>query len=283
MIKTSLHKQQGLTLIELMISMTLGLFVVFAVGSILVTSNKTASISSTLSDSQDTGRFTVSYITRQILRAGFNPSQDRNAPKLTAFPPICTADPNDVMCLSNSDDSDAGDRIAIRRTAEAGSDNAVTCSGSRLQASGADIATDAIVVDAFWVGPDSNNRLNLRCQTYDADGTTLGVAGTAFSTAESLAMGVVGMQVLYGESNNPPEDQIFSVNRYVSADNVTDWDNVYAIRLAIITESLSSTQALASEKIYSLLDANQYTYNDQTLRQVFTTTITLLNLARGEE
>lgn len=283
MMKSHLHKQQGLTLIELMIAMTLSLIVVFAVGSILITSNKTASISSTLSDSQETGRFAIDYITRQLLRAGFNPSQNLNVTKLAAFPPMCSPNPADVMCLSNSDNN-IGDRIAIQRTAEAGTDNAVTCSGGRLQdGAGVDITTDAIVVDAFWIGEDSEQRLNLRCQTYDADGTILGAAGTPFTAAASLALGVVGMHALYGESNTPPQDQIFSVNRYVSADNVTDWNNIYAIRLAIITEALNTTQGKASEQVYTLLDADQYKYNDQTSRQVFTTTIALLNLARGEE
>lgn len=283
MIKTSLHKQYGLTLIELMIAMTLSLVVVFAVGSILVTSNKAASLSDTVSDSQETGRFVMGYMNRQILRAGFNPSQSLTMTKLSAFPPLCTADPADVMCLSNSDDNDTGDRIAIRRIAEQGTDNAVTCSSSRLQVGGADITEDAIVIDAYWIGPDSNNRLNLRCQTYDADGSTLGVAGTAFTPAASLALGIVGMHVLYGESNEPPEDQIFSVNRYVSADNVTNWDNIYAIRIGIITQALSTTQAIASNQIYTLLDATTYEYDDQISRQVFTTTVALLNLARGEE
>lgn len=283
MMKSHLHKQQGLTLIELMIAMTLSLIVVFAVGSILITSNKAASISSTLSDSQETGRFAIDYIHRQLLRAGYNPNLDRSAPELNGFPPICSPDPADVMCLSNSD-NDVGDRIAIQRTAEAGTDNAVTCSGSRLQdGAGVDITTNAIVVDAFWIGEDSAKRLNLRCQTYDADGTTLGAAGTPFTAAASLALGVVGMHALYGESNTPPQDQVFLVNRYVSADNVTDWGNVYAMRVAIITEALDTTQGATSEQIYTLFDADQYTYNDQTSRQVFTTTIALLNLGRGEE
>lgn len=281
--KTGIQKQRGLTLIELMIAMTLSLVVVFAVGSILVTSNQAASLSDTIADSQETGRFIIGYMNRQLLRAGYNPSQDLTSPKLTAFPPICTADPLDVMCLSNSDDNDTGDRIAIRRTAEADTNNAVTCNGERLKAGGADITENAIVIDAYWVGEDTKNRLNLRCQTYDADGETLGVAGQAFTDPASIALGIRGMHVLYGESDVPPVDQIFTVNRYVSAENVTNWDNVYAMRIAILTQALNSTQATAYKQSYTLLDSDMYEYNDQLSRQVFTNSVALLNLARGEE
>ena len=69
--KNRISVQKGLTLVELMISMTLSLIVIFAVGSILISSNQAASVSDTLADSQETGRFAVDYINRQLLRTGW--------------------------------------------------------------------------------------------------------------------------------------------------------------------------------------------------------------------
>ena len=68
--RTSMRLQQGLTLIELMIAMTLSLLIMGAVGTILVTSNQAASVSDTLSQTQETGRFTADYMNRQLLRTG---------------------------------------------------------------------------------------------------------------------------------------------------------------------------------------------------------------------
>ena len=110
----TMHFQKGLTLIELMISMTLSLIVIFAVGSILISSNQAASVSDTLADSQETGRFAVDYINRQLLRTGYDPDDA----DVVAFGDLCLA-AGDIICINESANG-TGDRLAVRRMAEAG-------------------------------------------------------------------------------------------------------------------------------------------------------------------
>ena len=124
--KNRISLQQGLTLIELMISMTLSLIVIFAVGSILISSNQAASVSDTLADSQETGRFAVDYINRQLLRTGYDPDDAG----VVAFGDLCLA-AGDTVCIDEAGNG-TGDRLAVRRIAEAGESNAVTCYGSAL-------------------------------------------------------------------------------------------------------------------------------------------------------
>jgi type IV pilus assembly protein PilW len=272
----SIQRQRGLTLIELMISMTLSLIVMFAVGSILISSNQAASVSDTLADSQESGRFAVDYINRQLLKTGYDP-EDAD---LVAFRDLCV-DPADTVCIRDND-SGTGDRIAIRRVAEVEEDpddstktipksNAITCYGSALlDAGGNEITTNVTVTDVYWVEVDDDGLSNLRCQSFDE-------GGTSFGNSQALAAGVLSMHVLYGQSNVAPTNNTLNVSAYYNATQVTDWTNVYAIRIGFLTQALSNTEAQAWEQDYIVMDSLTYEFNDQTARQIFTTTVTLLN------
>jgi type IV pilus assembly protein PilW len=278
----SIQRQQGLTLIELMISMTLSLIVMFAVGSILISSNQAASVSDTLADSQESGRFAVDYINRQLLKTGYDPEDT----DLVAFGGLCVG-AADTVCIRDND-SGTGDRIAIRRVAEVEEDpatgvispkaNATTCYGSALLDAGDNnITTNVTVTDVYWVEVDDNGLSNLRCQSFDEDGTVRANPGDNFGNSQALAAGVLSMHVLYGQSNVAPTNNTLNVSAYYNATQVTDWTNVYAIRIGFLTQALSNTEAQAWEQEYIVMDSLTYEFNDQTARQVFTTTVTLLN------
>ena len=278
----SIRRQQGLTLIELMISMTLSLIVMFAVGSILISSNQAASVSDTLADSQESGRFAVDYINRQLLKTGYDPEDT----DLVAFGDLCVV-AADTVCIRDNN-SGTGDRIAIRRVAEVEKDpatgvispkaNATTCYGSALlDADGNNITTNVTVTDVYWVEVDDDGLSNLRCQSFDEGGTVRANPGDKFDVSQALAAGVISMHVLYGQSNVAPTNNTLNVSAYYNATQVTDWTNIYAIRIGFLTQALSNTEAPAWDQEYIVMDSLTYEFNDQTARQVFTTTVTLLN------
>ena len=49
------------------------------------------------------------------------------------------------------------------------------------------------------------------------------------------------------------------------------------MKIGFITEALIRTEAPAEERSYAVLNSSIYQYTDQLSRQVFTTTVTLLN------
>lgn len=262
--------------------MTLSLIVMFAVGSILISSNQAASVSDTLADSQESGRFAVDYINRQLLKTGYDPEDT----DLVAFGGLCV-DAADTVCIRDND-SGTGDRIAVRRVAEVEEDpatgvispkaNATTCYGSALlDADGNNITSNVTVTDVYWVEVDDDGLSNLRCQSFDEDGTVRANPGDNFGNSQALAAGVLTMHVLYGQSNVAPLNNTLNVSAYYNASQVTDWSNVYAIRIGFLTQALSNTEAQAWEQEYIVMDSLTYEFNDQTARQVFTTTVTLLN------
>lgn len=67
------HRQRGLTLVELMIALVLGLIIISAVINVYVGSTRSARFSEGLRSMQENGRFGVSALQRGIRMAGFSP------------------------------------------------------------------------------------------------------------------------------------------------------------------------------------------------------------------
>lgn len=103
------------------------------------------------------------------------------------------------------------------------------------------------------------------------------------SAAEELIEGVENMQVVYGVDSDDDD----SVDSYETADNVTDWDEVVAVRIGLLVRSVNEIGKLPE-------DTRSYTVNgttinplgngtpvtpvdDKRLRQIFITTIGLRN------
>ena len=125
-------------------------------------------------------------------------------------------------------------------------------------------------------GNDNNGYDNeLRCVTYNDD------TGLAIGNAQSIATGIIGFQVLYGESDGPSpvlgSEELKNVNRYVNATAVNDWNNVLSVRFSILTRSFSETPNNPDRRSFVLLDGEPYTFDDQIARYPLTITVDLPN------
>lgn len=97
------------------------------------------------------------------------------------------------------------------------------------------------------------------------------------SSASEILEGVESLQLLYGEDT----DNDKSANYYVSANDVSNWDNVTSIRISLLLISKNSnlitdTQTLSFNNNDITIDSE-----DHHLRKVFTTTIALRNRITG--
>jgi type IV pilus assembly protein PilW len=79
------------------------------------------------------------------------------------------------------------------------------------------------------------------------------------------------MQIVYGEDTNGDA----AVDRFVSAHQVVDMNNVIAVKISILLQSISDNLSVSPQS---------YTYNgasvtptDRRIRRVFTSTITFRN------
>ena len=120
----------------------------------------------------------------------------------------------------------------------------------------------------FFVGKrndDANNIPSLFIRRLGNDAT--------LDSKEEILEGVESMQVLYGEDTNNNK----SPNYYVSADDVSNWDNVVSLKISLLLRSyknniFSSAQSIAFNGTnISVADSDRY------LRRVFTSVISIRN------
>jgi type IV pilus assembly protein PilW len=95
----------------------------------------------------------------------------------------------------------------------------------------------------------------------------------ADNAPEELVPGVEALQIQYGIDTN---NDMF-INRYVDADDVTDWNQVISITLAMLVRSAEENAKTVDEREYTLLDTTLPAFDDRFQRSLFTTTVTLRN------
>ena len=83
--------QRGLTLVELMIALVLGLFLIGGLLQIFISSKQTYRMQEALSRLQENGRFAIDFMTRDIRLAGFKGCSSRS---YAALPPVLNLDLN---------------------------------------------------------------------------------------------------------------------------------------------------------------------------------------------
>lgn len=293
-----------------MITLVLSLMITYAISQVLISSNRTSVTSDGVSQSQETGRFVMSYLAKEIRQAGLDSITNTNINTPTfidcaAFPALaatqCIAESNTNNTATVADTEltinslgTHGDRLAIAWVppvpldAAGDPDPTLFATNVRDCTGRAGYAEGDTILNVFWVQPDPNNDIplpnppdpdnpamnNLVCQAY----TFNGGAATNQSAVNAIANGIEAMHLLYGESLNPlPDSGERNVNQYVIATDVADWNRVYAVRIAILTRSLISTTNQSITRNHVLLDAQPYVMTDAVSRQVFSTTFVINN------
>lgn len=275
------QKQRGFTLIELMITLVLSLLITYGIAQVLISSNQSSSTSDGVSQAQETARFTMSFFANQVRSAGLDSISDDEINTRAVIGCDITAldDINACPFESNAGATEAnitvgagilsGDRFALAWIPPDGI--TTDCTGATI----ADFVPDTIIVNVFWVSFDPTaNSNSLFCQGHLFDGNVVLESGTA----QAIANGVEALQVLYGEATEElSSDDARNVSRYVNADEVLDWERVYALKIAVMTRSIGDITNAISRKQYIMLDAGLYNFNDAVNHQVFVSTFTIAN------
>lgn len=248
---------QGFTLVELMVSMVLSLFLIAGMVQLFIGTRQVARVQDSLSRVQENGRYAIELIGRELRKAGYK--SNAFIVNDAAFP----AFDGSTSSLPNIDFA-AGDAIA-------GSDTSLSLryQGSGSPAAGGDgliqdclgsnVAEGDIAIITFSV---IDNVLN--CQsTNDTTGVT---------EPQPLVDGVEAFRVSYGEDTN---DNNYA-DDYIASAAVTDWENVVSVRVQLL---------LATEDDNLTETAQPYTFNgatvnnpgDKKLRRVYSTVISVRN------
>jgi type IV pilus assembly protein PilW len=205
--------QRGFTLIEMMIAVVIGLFLVGGLLTLVQAMKRTTVSQSGLSQLQENERMAMTLITDVIQSAGYFviTSATVNNTAAASFPVVGSFTVAGQY-ISGSGAAGAANTITVRYMTS-GADNVINCNGGTS-------AVAASFVNTFSIDTANNN---LRCQ--------LTVNGGAATTAV-LVNGITNMQILYGVQTNTSVTNN-SIDTYLDATLVPDWTAVKSVKVTL--------------------------------------------------
>lgn len=346
--------QKGFSIVELMVALLLGLFLVSGVTGMYISSKQTYRMTDNLSRLQESLRFSLDFISHDIRMASYLPcrstTNNTNAVVngattwfldyfdrgihgyeggVDAIPVASVVTGTDAIVIlkasafasslnfhnaggsafelnsSFSDQDFERGRLGVicdprqasifqisdadtgLKTVSYG-DNTNIVPGNTTTTIG-NYGEDALIAsykpEIYYIRQSSQNtNVNSLWRSYlVADGPIAGT-NTAQMDAEELLEGVESMQILYGVDITAPNDQV--VDRYVTANNVADWQSVIAVRLGLLMATGEEVTAQVDTNTYNVAgtlisDSSAISHPaDRKLRYVTNTTINIRNRAQ---
>ncbi len=107
-------------------------------------------------------------------------------------------------------------------------------------------------------------------------GTTSLWRRRGLNPVEELVEGIEQLQVLYGVDTNGD----VLVDAYRTANNVTNWNDVISVSVALLARSIEQYGVDTDRRTYNVLDVSVVAPADRRLREVFTATASIRNRVR---
>lgn len=286
-------RQRGLTLIEIMVALLIGIFLLAGVIQIFIANRQTYRVQENLSRMQENGRFAMYYLSRYIRLAGYVPnlsytnSDDKNRSNLVdivedTFPSLDES-LTDIMATTairgnNNSGLNNSDEISVRFKTDPENYNPLTdCFGSEA-------GRQVKVTNRFFLknlkDKDNNDQPVLYCDPKRTAGNDPVKDPARDDPEQPIIEGVENMQIRYCERFNNDSN---SSLRCVTADKVSDWNKVQSVRISLLVRSADDSLVGQPQPYQWDADGDgeddpPLTPTDRRLRRVFTTTIIPRNL-----
>ncbi|GAB3467356.1 hypothetical protein GCM10027321_34690 [Massilia terrae] len=232
-------RMSGMTLVELMIAMTLGLLILAGVARLFATANTGFFAQSDTAQADEAGRFALDVIGSALRQSAWvdwsaGSARDESPPRLAGLDANSISKAGEGISNPLAFSVNGSDVLSVRF---AGAGKPPNGDGSMLSCGGSGVAGAGEGWSIFYVARGSDGTGELRCK-YKASG--------GWST-EALIGGVDAFQVLYGVDTDEPRDGV--PNRYVNAtaigalDDALDleernrrsyWKRVVSVQLALL-------------------------------------------------
>ena len=300
-----LSRQHGLSMIELIIAMALGLFLLFALVEILINGKQSFSSASHLSRLQENGRIATDLIVSDLKRAGYM-GGNSNVPNISGTTP--PQPPNENCPTGNTrwgrmveqpiygkNDTRAGyacitaadylrgDILVVRHAAPWTEAGALTAGRLYLRSSLFSGRTfkGFVETDPANDVPETPNSVR-EMQTHGyfvgpsvrtCNGVTVpslwraSLSDTALPELKELLPGVENFQVQYGINN-----------QYLDADDIdlADWPDVVTVRIWLLVRSECAESGYVDNRTIVMGD-NNYVVNDSYRRQLYSSVVMIRN------
>ncbi|MAB24826.1 MAG: hypothetical protein CMK78_10835 [Pseudomonadales bacterium] len=257
------RSQRGLTLVELMIALLLGLLLSLAAIQLLITNQRTFSLQDAVTGMNEDGQTVLRYIAADIRNAGRGSQVEGFVQPVVQALSVDDAEGNSVAFQSADGGAGGNDVLVVSYLAQR------ACQGADLTAGGANPEGE-IVVNRYYVVDES-----LWCSSLRKSGAG-GYAALAPNAVE-LISGVESFQVLYGVDGSLDSD--IGATKFVSAAGLDADDSVVSIRVGLLLRSSDTTLPVpAGGQTLSVLDQQVVTPEDRAIRRVFSTTAQVRNV-----
>lgn len=305
----------GFSIIEMMISITIGLMIIAALIGVLTSNSRSSKTNDRTAELQSNGRYALNHLQHELRHAGYRGYTwaEPNTPATTI---VVTNECLDNAAASGSfaqnirqgiwgaNDSNPytanclpatqrlrGDVLVIRRVASQPSTTLAAntlyfrstyATGEMFQGTipptsvtGTPLADFAVQEYVYYIGSDDNNATVPALRRI-----TLQASGAMVD--EIVVSGIEQMQVQYGSATSDLNTQYYNAGDapdLTGASTVTTqnaWDNVNSARIWLLARNASAETGYANTNTYTMGDQT-YTVNDSFRRQLFTTVVQLRN------
>lgn len=315
---TNRLRQQGLSLVELMIAMMLGLFIIAGIAIVYISGKETYNLRDKISEMDENARIAMKALRTHIEKAGYSSSIGVQLENYLLPPdfviPVETCPSGETNVINSSKLASSTDGTALGSSTL--TTNQVMARADSIGLSFlADDQSFKDCTESSWknrcmVDPNANlgdwanqspnaqstRRIysSFRVQKNSSRLNSVGegipeliCGGSLNSLAQPWAQGIENMQLRYGVDILPSSVPIgqkkqWQVDQYWSAAEVTAnnaWDEVALVQVALLVRTIDPVFNQAEAKTYQLFD-QQIKTEDRYKRSVYTTTIYLKNIAR---
>jgi type IV pilus assembly protein PilW len=278
-------RQVGLTLVELMISIALGLFVVMAATALLLSTKGGYVTQDEDARVHDTGRHAMEIITRAVRQAAFENWDSAEAPIVTTAAMSANIEGLDARRLNRdaeriasplTDSVNGSDVLAVgffgAGNGTQGDGTVVNCAGFGIPAATSPEEADAARGwSIFYVAKATSGVPELYCKYKGGGGT---------STSTAIASGVESFQVLYGLD----VDDDGLPNRFLTATDInnrgaSNWKKVVVVKVSLLLRGSQNSRSDAPTEKYDLFGTD---YADNNANQDIGTSIKESALPKAE-
>jgi prepilin-type N-terminal cleavage/methylation domain-containing protein len=290
------NRQKGVSLIELMIAMVVGLVLMAGVGTVYMSSKRNYQARDQLSLMDESARVALNALTKHLEHAGYaTPSKLPMGDYLMKPGDVAASGLAQGLCADGGSNINSSPTSSLRDTAD-NDTNATTAYGDTTgvafiadaalfldcanagdsvtprnwrgcRAETAATTEGALVYNNFFVDTDNSGVINLYC------------ASSRLTSRAPIVPGIENIQFLYGVDT----DADGAVNQYVNATGVAGaggWQRVVSIKAGILVRSLEPVLPAAEAQSYQVLDV-ALTRNDRFQRAVYSAVIHLRNVVDG--
>lgn len=308
-----LSSERGFSMIEMLISITIGLMILAALTSVLTSNSRSSKTNERTSELQTNGRYALDHLKREIRHAGYRGYTwaEPNTPTTAiAVNNECLngaaadtfvqnirqgiwgandANPFTADCLPAANRL-RGDILVIRRVASAPTTTlsanvmylrSTYAAGEVFQGTVAPTITGTPIADfalqeyVYYIGSDDNNAAVPALRRISLQANAM--------VDEMVVSGIEHMQVQYGSATTDLNIQYYNagdapdLTGSSTAATQNGWDNVNSVRIWLLARNATIENGYSNADSYAMGDITYGPVNDSFRRQLFTTVVQLRN------